>query len=257
MIARKDIAWASEMLDSQDQDLPDLVVEHGSPGVFLMETVTPQGGFDADPAPGLTPRFPNPRIIGQTSPRERIIERQLSKPTVTLNTSTGAAVGQGVFAGARNQPFSVCYVGGNRWRFQGGSFSFQRLAGMTEDPEEPLIYETVEVVVPSKTFSVPSNKSTVIGLHVQAAKSASAWNLTEWTLDATHFEESDPVRAGTFLGMLVAPDGNGGVTYTPFGTSFLPLFVLHTNAFRAFWSVQACLLPPAYINPFIGLLWWS
>jgi hypothetical protein len=263
-LADKSAAWAAEMRAAQEATLPTVVVDGDGTGVYLVAGGADVDLLDADPAPGVTHRW----AASATKPSDmaKVVDRQLGQPQVTVPLGNSLVRTQGTFAGPSGKPFSLCHLAGNKFWFQGGKFSFVRLAGQTDTEEGPSFqYEEKEVIIPSKAIFADNGKPVVIGLEVSYAAQtgglgSNAWNmefrLAQRTIDSA---SDNAVETKTVCGMLLNISGsapNEVSSLTPFGDNFFPLIALHTVSDNFFWQQQIGGLPNQYINPNKGFIWW-
>lgn len=251
--AKKNAAWAAEMQRAQSAALLTAVVDGEGSGVYLVAGGSDVDLVDADPAPGMMPRWVSP---SKSNDMAKVVDRQLGEPQVNVPLGDAMVRTHGTFAGPSGKPFSLCHLSGNKFWLQGGEFQFEKLVGYDEEQQPIMALQTV--TVESRSILAALDRTTLLGFACQYRKSSP----TDWAIDF-RFEQravlpAEIVTTGPVCGMQVSFMGADPVinVYTPIGSDFLPWIALHTQGRDAFWQQQVSLLPSSYISPSQGFIWW-
>jgi len=254
-LSKKNDAWAAEMRAAQTSALPTAI--RSGNGVFLLAGSADEELLDADPAPGIQARWIGNAKKGNVM--GKVVDRQMSEPTITVPLAGSAVKTQGTFAGPSGGPFSICHLSGNKFWIEGGTLTFDRLVGYQDDDDETPIFETTTYEIESKSIFVDQRKTTLIGFRCRYAKrSEGDWDL-EIELTTKTIDARETVTTGPVAGMRIAFNGSPIVTtsYTPIGDEFLPWIALHTTPRHLDWKQSVGILPTVFLSPSHGFSWWS
>lgn len=231
-------------------------------GVWVAESVQPEGMVETEVAPGLASRYQHGQIYGK--PMADLSDKFLNESRPFVSTTDGVIEMPAVFAGHRGQPFSVCYVGKNTFSFIGGEFTYREQSGQDKT-----------VFVPDRLFTVNPNASTVIGLAIYPRFVPDPENPTigriaiiDWgVLEARELKPGAETvvtgvvagRSQTLFSSYTDPEGTplyDYFEYSPLGEQFVPLVVLFTKQGDAFWEITDVPPPAFFLNIAGGLQWW-
>jgi hypothetical protein len=260
-LQRKSQSWASEMLDAQESAGAGVIHDNEN-GAWVASSLQPAGMIETKRAPGVAARYQHGSIKGK--PMADITDKFLSQSRPFVSTEGGVLEMAAVFAGPRNEPWSVCYVGSNRWKFIGGEFTYRT------DPED----EATEVIVtiPDEVFTVSPNAPSLIGIAFdvewaipEGETAGQVAIFSNWRVTVTALPPAaNKVLSGPVAGIGVAYYDIGapgfpvfdGFTYSLLGEPIIPLVALVTDSQAAFWSNSMVSAPFYFMREGGSLTWW-